>query len=99
MEYLVAVCFAVALICGLLSYGYSHVLRTPTPAYRQFEQSLRAQAATRPAGIAFDHPPFPGQEYVPRPLLSLPTTYFALGFAGAGVALIVLSRRPRGRAG
>jgi hypothetical protein len=88
-----------ALYCSFMSYVLARKLATPTPAYQQFERTTRAQAATRPAGTVFDYPPFNGQAYVPRPLLSLPTTYFALAFAGAGIALFVLSARRSGRAG
>jgi hypothetical protein len=86
-------CFAAALYCGLLSFVLSAKFATPTPAYRQFQQSMRAQAATRPAGTVFQYPPFTGREYEPRPLWSLSTTWLALGFAGAGVALFVRSAR------
>jgi len=89
-------CFFAALYCGLMSFVLARKFATPTPAYQQFERGMRAQAATLPAGTVFEYPPFPGQAYVPRPLLSMPTTYFAVGFAGAGVALFALSARRSG---
>src|SRR3954467_11778018 len=36
---------------------------------------------------------------VPRPLFELPTTYISLGLAAAGVALVFVSVRLKGRAG
>jgi hypothetical protein len=89
-------CVVAALYFGFMSFVLSRKLATKTPAYVQFEQNMNAQAATRPAGTVFEWPPFTGQAYIPRPLLSLPTTYFALAFAGAGVALFVLSARRSG---
>jgi hypothetical protein len=96
---LTAGCFGAATYLGIMSFELSGKFATPTPAYQQFQQNMRAQAATRPAGTVFEYPPFPGQAYVPRPLLSMPTTYLAVGFGGAGVALVVLSARRSGRAG
>lgn len=94
-----AACVVAAVYCGLMSFVLSKKLATKTPEYAQFESTMMAQAATRPAGTAFKWPPFKGQAFVPRPLFSLSTTYLAIGFAGAGVALFVLSARRRGRAG
>ena len=99
VDWLTAGCFAAAVYCGIMSFVLAHKLATPTPAYQQFERSMHAEAATRPAGTVFEYPQFQGQAYVPRPLLSLPTTYVAVAFAGAGVALFVLRRRSSGRAG
>ena len=99
IEILTAGCVVAALYCGFMSFVLSKKLATKTPAYVQFEQRMNAQAATRPAGTVFERPRFNGQAYVPRPLFSLLTTYLAIGFAGAGVALFVLSVRRSGRAG
>ncbi len=99
VDWLAAGCFAAALYCGYMSYVLSHKLATPTPGYRQFVRDMDARAATLPAGAVFERPAFAGQAYVPRPVFDLPTTYLALGFAGAGVALVVLLRRRGGRAG
>ena len=93
LEWLTAGCFVGALYFGGMSYFLSRKLATPTPEYAQFRRSMEAQAATRPAGAAFEWPQFTGQAYLPRPVLSLPTTYIALGLAGAGVALVVLCIR------
>jgi hypothetical protein len=93
IEWLTGGCIAAALYCGFMSLALSSMLATPTPAYRQFEQNMRAQAATRPAPTALRHPPFKGQAYMRQPLWSLTTTYFALGFAAAAFSLVVLLRR------
>jgi hypothetical protein len=84
-----------AIHCGLMSMVLAVKHKTPTPAYQQFKLRIEAEAATRPAGRVLEYPPFSGQAYVRRPLLSLPTTYFAVAFAGAGVALAILSVRRR----
>jgi hypothetical protein len=99
IDWLTAGCFAAAVSCGFMSYVLARKLATPTPAYQQFVQAVRAQAATRPAGTALHYPPFSGQAYIPRPLLSLPTTYFAVAFGGASVGLFVMSARRSGGAG
>jgi hypothetical protein len=90
IDILMATCVVAALYCGFMSFVLSRKLATKTPAYLRFEQAIRAQAATRPAGTVFE---FKGQAYVPRPLFSLLTTYLAIGFAGAGVSLFVLTVR------
>jgi hypothetical protein len=92
-------CVAMALYCGFMSFVISYKLAAKTPAYLRYKQSIEAQAATQPAGTAIEWPQFNGQMYVPRPLFSLLTTYLAIGFASAGLALFTLSARRRGRAG
>jgi hypothetical protein len=99
IDILMAGCVVAALYCGFMSFVLSKKLATKTPAYAQFENTMRAQATTRPAGTVFEWPPFNGQAFVPRPLFSLLTTYLSIGFAGAAVGLFVLSARRPGRAG
>lgn len=93
IELLMVSCFVAAVLSAGMSFFVSRKLAKPTPAYVQFLQSSRAQAATRPAGVAFEYPVFTGRAYEPLPLLTLPTTYLSLGFAGAGIALLVLTIR------
>ena len=91
-ELLGAVCVCAALCLESVSYVLVRKLATPTPAYNKYMRDVRAQAATRPAGTISDYPEFSGKKFMLRPFFSLPTTYFALGFAGAAIALFVLCR-------
>jgi hypothetical protein len=92
VEILAVCCVVAALWLGLMSLIASRHLATPTPEYKQYEQMMRARAATLPAGAHLEWH-YSGQAYVPRPLFSLATTYYAIAFAGAGVAIIVVFRR------
>ena len=89
-------CVALTIYFGFLSFVLSHKLGEPTAAYKQFMRSMQAHAATRPVGAVFQCPQFGGQMFAPRPIFRLYTTYLAIGFAGAAIALFYLCKhRPR----